>query len=59
LKGSDEQNLEILEKVNASGRFYISQTKLLGKTVLRIAIGNLGTTWEDVRGCWEMIQGTA
>jgi aromatic-L-amino-acid decarboxylase len=59
LKGSDEQNLGILEKVNASGRFYISQTKLLGKTVLRIAIGNLGTTWEDVRGCWEMIQGMA
>jgi hypothetical protein len=42
--------------VNSSGKFYISQTKLLGKTVLRIAIGNLGTTWEDVRGCWEMIQ---
>jgi len=56
LKGTDEQNLAILEKVNDSGKFYISQTKLHGKTVLRIAIGNLGTTWDDVRACWEMIQ---
>jgi aromatic-L-amino-acid decarboxylase len=59
LKGTDEQNLVILERVNASGKFYISQTKLLGKTVLRVAIGNLGTTWEDVRSCWEMIQNFA
>jgi len=56
LRGSDEQNLAILEKVNHSGKFYISQTKLNGKTVLRVAIGNLGTTWKDVRECWEMIR---
>jgi aromatic-L-amino-acid/L-tryptophan decarboxylase len=54
-KGTDEENVAILERVNASGKFYISQTKLLGKTVLRVAIGNLGTTWDDVRACWEMI----
>ncbi len=56
LKGSDEENMAILERVNASGKFYISQTKLHGKTVLRVAIGNLGTTWEDVQACWEMIR---
>ena len=59
LKGTDEENLAILERVNASGRFYISQTKLHGKTVLRVAIGNLGTTWDDVHNCWEMIRTTA
>ncbi len=58
-KGTDDQNMSILEQVNNSGRFYISQTRLHGKTVLRIAIGNYGTTWEDVRQCWEMIQGIA
>ena len=58
-QGTDEQNLAILEQVNSSGRFYISQTKLQGKTVLRIAIGNYATTWEDVRQCWEMIQSIA
>ncbi len=58
-KGSDDENMAILQKVNASGKYYISQTKLLGKTVLRIAIGNLGTTWDDVIGCWQMIQSFA
>ena len=58
-KGTDAQNMAILEQVNDSGRFYISQTKLQGKTVLRIAIGNLGTTWEDVRQCWEMVRSAA
>ena len=53
-RGSDEENMAILERVNASGKFYISQTRLKGKTVLRIAVGNLGTTWDDVRACWEM-----
>ena len=55
-KGSDQDNVAILERVNASGKYYISQTKLHGETVLRVAIGNLGTTWEDVSGCWKMIQ---
>jgi len=59
LQTSDEENMAILEKINASGKFYISQTKLRGKTVLRVAIGNLGTTWDDVRACWEMIQASA
>jgi aromatic-L-amino-acid decarboxylase len=58
-KGTDEQNLAILEQVNSSGRVFISQTQLQGVTVLRLAIGNYGTTWEDVRQCWEMIQSHA
>jgi aromatic-L-amino-acid decarboxylase len=58
-KGSDEDNLAILEEVNASGRYYISQTKLQGQTVLRIAIGNLQTRWEDVGGCWKKVQSLA
>lgn len=55
-KGSDAQNLAILEGVNRSGRFYISHTKLSERIILRIAIGNYGTTWEDVRQCWELVR---
>ncbi|HLX73424.1 MAG TPA: hypothetical protein VKR26_01750, partial [Terriglobales bacterium] len=55
-KGSDDDNRRIFEKVNASGKFFISHTQLGGRYVLRLAIGNLGTTWEDVKGAWEMIQ---
>ncbi len=58
-KGSDADNLAILETVNSSGRFYISQTKLRDQTVLRVAIGNYGTTWEDVKQCWELVQAIA
>jgi aromatic-L-amino-acid decarboxylase len=55
-KGSDDDNRRILERVNASGKFFISHTALGGRYVLRLAIGNLATTWEDVRGAWEMIR---
>jgi aromatic-L-amino-acid decarboxylase len=55
-RGSDEDNRRILEQVNASGKYFISHTELHGRYVLRVAIGNLGTTWEDVRGAWEMIK---
>ena len=58
-KGSDEENRRIFEKVNASGKFFISHTELSGRYVLRLAIGNLGTTWEDVREAWETIQQAA
>lgn len=55
-KGSDDENRRIFEKVNGSGKFFISHTQLDGRYVLRLAIGNLGTTWEDVQGAWEMIK---
>ncbi len=55
-QGSDDDNRRIFEKVNASGKFLISRTQLAGRYVLRLAIGNLGTTWEDVQGAWEMIK---
>ncbi|HLH07333.1 MAG TPA: pyridoxal-dependent decarboxylase [Terriglobales bacterium] len=56
LKASDAENERIFNTVNASGKYYISHTGLNGQYVLRIAIGNLGTTWDDVEGCWRMIQ---
>jgi aromatic-L-amino-acid/L-tryptophan decarboxylase len=58
-KGSDEQNLAIEEKVNQSGRVFISHTALNNQMVLRMAIGNLGTTWEDVEEAWRIIREAA
>jgi aromatic-L-amino-acid decarboxylase len=55
-KGSDDDNRRVFDKVNASGKFLISHTQLGGRYVLRLAIGNLGTTWNDVQGAWEMIK---
>ena len=55
-KGTDEDNKAIVDKVNASEKFFIAYTVLHGKVTLRLAIGNLATTWEDVREAWELIQ---
>ncbi len=55
-RGSDEENRRLLEKVNASGKVFLSHTELNGRFVLRIAIGNLGTTAADVERAWELIR---
>src|SRR6185312_7776063 len=52
----DQLNSEIVEKINASGRAYLTQTKLRGKTVMRIGLGNVLTTEEHLRKAWEMIR---
>jgi len=55
----DELNSKIVERINASGRAYLTQTKLLGQTVMRIGLGNILTTEDHVRRVWEVIQETA
>jgi aromatic-L-amino-acid decarboxylase len=54
-KGSDEDNKKIIEKVNASGRVFLSSTVLNRQVVIRMAIGNLATRWEDVEEAWKLI----
>jgi aromatic-L-amino-acid decarboxylase len=56
LKSSDEENRSLLERINASGSVFLSSTVLNGQLVLRIAIGNLGTTRKDVANCWEIVK---
>ena len=53
--GSDEENEEILERANRSGEIFLSHTRLNGRYVLRLAIGNARTTEEDVRRAWEVL----
>jgi aromatic-L-amino-acid decarboxylase len=55
-KGTNEQNHALLEAINSTGKYFLSHTELGGKYVLRLAIGNLATTREDVRGAWELIR---
>jgi len=55
----DKLNSEIVEQINASGRAYLTQTKLRGQTVMRIGIGNVLTTEDHLRKAWEIIQETA
>ena len=53
--GTDEENEQILARVNASGEIFITHTKLDGRYVLRLAIGNARTTEEHVRLAWDVL----
>jgi aromatic-L-amino-acid/L-tryptophan decarboxylase len=53
--GSDDENERILERANRSGEIFISHTKLNGRYVMRLAIGNARTTESDVQRAWEVL----
>jgi aromatic-L-amino-acid/L-tryptophan decarboxylase len=55
----DKWNSEIVERINASGRAYLTQTKLHGRTVMRIGLGNVLTTEAHLRNGWDIIQKAA
>jgi aromatic-L-amino-acid/L-tryptophan decarboxylase len=52
----DEENEALLERVNASGRAFLSHTRLDGRFVLRLAIGSARTTEDDVRLAWDLLR---
>jgi aromatic-L-amino-acid decarboxylase len=55
----DKLNSDIVERINASGRAYLTQTKLHGRTIMRIGLGNVLTTEEHLRKGWDLIRETA
>jgi aromatic-L-amino-acid/L-tryptophan decarboxylase len=55
-EGTDEENEALLERVNASGEVFLTHTRLHGRLVLHLAVGNMRTTEDDVRRAWELLQ---
>jgi aromatic-L-amino-acid decarboxylase len=55
-RGTDEQNRELLERINGSGRAFLSHTVLNGRYVLRLSVGNVRAVREDLRITWETVQ---
>jgi aromatic-L-amino-acid/L-tryptophan decarboxylase len=53
--GSDDENERILERANRNGEIFLSHTKLNGRYVMRLAIGNARTTESDVQRAWEVL----
>ncbi len=47
-KGPDEENAALLERINASGKLFVSHTKLRDRYGIRVAIGNGATEWRHV-----------
>jgi aromatic-L-amino-acid/L-tryptophan decarboxylase len=55
-EGSDEENEALLRRVNDSGEVLLSHTRLNGRYVLRLAIGNARTTEAEVARAWELLR---
>lgn len=53
---SDKRNSQIVEGINAAGEAYLMQTKLKGRAVMRLGLGNLLTTERHLARVWEIIR---
>jgi aromatic-L-amino-acid decarboxylase len=56
---ADRRNHEAMDAVNRSGEAYLSHTVLAGRTILRLAVGNLHTDERHVRRAWELLREAA
>ena len=52
-------NAAVLRRVNASGRVYLSHTKLDDRYVIRLAVGNLRTERRHVAEAWTLLREAA
>jgi aromatic-L-amino-acid decarboxylase len=55
----DRANQLVMEAVNAGGEAYLSHTRLGGRTVLRLAVGNARTEERHVRRAYELLRDAA
>jgi len=53
---ADRMNSRMVEKLNVSGETYLMQTKLRGRVVMRLGLGNILTTEEHLRDVWRLIR---
>ena len=56
---SDKLNSQLVERINAAGETYLMQTKLRGRSVMRLGLGNLLTAEDHLRRVWDIIQTAA
>jgi len=47
-KAGDDATMELLERMNASGKVFVSHTKMRGLYGIRVAFGNGATEWKHV-----------
>lgn len=52
---ADAENMRRMHAANATGEVFLSHTKLDGRVVLRLAIGNVRTTRAHVRRAYELL----
>ena len=55
-EGSEQENEALLERVHATGEVFLSGTRLGGRFVLRLAVGNARTEEADVQLAWDVLR---
>lgn len=53
--GSDELNERIMNEINGGGKIFLTHTRLNGRFVLRLCVGQSHTEAEHVERAWELI----
>lgn len=59
VEAQDELNLAILDRLNAGGEAFLTHTRLHGRVVLRLSVGNLRTREEHLARTWELLREAA
>ena len=57
LRGSNQANEDLLDRINATGKAFLSHTILNDRYTLRLSVGNIRTTEGHVRAAWKLIEG--
>ena len=55
-RGGDAVNQQILDRVNSSGRLFLTHTRLRDQLTLRLCVGQTNTTLPHVRRAWDAIR---
>lgn len=58
-KGGDDANQRLMDRLNATGRLYLTHTRLDGRLTLRLCVGQTHTQERHVRHAWDLIRQTA
>jgi aromatic-L-amino-acid decarboxylase len=57
--GGDEINQRLMDRLNQSGRLYLTHTRLDNRLTLRLCVGQTHTEARHVERAWQLIQQTA
>ncbi len=59
LKAGDDATRELLDRVNATGRTFLTHARVGGRFAIRLAVGGGTTTRDDVLATWRVLENAA